>query len=93
VKTVRKVTGWIAIGLLVASLVQQLRKPPAERTWQGRLAGLVPYDWRFPTLQRIRATLWNPSSPRLLVPQAFGVGWTLNVGALAHGLGALRRDR
>jgi hypothetical protein len=66
-----------------AAVVQQLRRPPRERTWQGRVLGL-PYDLRPPTLQRIRATLWNPHNPSLLVPRAFGIGWSINLYRLLH---------
>lgn len=69
--------GWVA--LVGAAVVTELRKPPADRTWQGTVAGVVPYDLRPPTVDRIRATLWDPDNPSLLVPQAFGVGWTLNL--------------
>ncbi|HEY5058792.1 MAG TPA: DUF5808 domain-containing protein [Gaiellaceae bacterium] len=38
----------------------------------------VPYDWRRPTKARVKSRLWNPSEPRLIVPKAFGWGWTIN---------------
>lgn len=78
--------GWIAALIaLGAALVQELRAPAAERTWHGVVAGVVPYDLRPPTLDRLRATFWNPDGP-LVVEQAFGVGWTVNVGRLARQL-------
>ncbi|HLZ07790.1 MAG TPA: DUF5808 domain-containing protein, partial [Chloroflexota bacterium] len=63
-------------------IVQELRKPAAERTWHGTVAGIFPYDLRVPTGERIRATFWNPDNPNIIVPTLFGVGWTLNAGAL-----------
>jgi hypothetical protein len=69
--------------LVGAVVVTELRKPAAERTWQGRLAG-VPYDLRPPTLHRLRARLWDPDNPALLVPHAFGIGWTINVARLVQ---------
>jgi len=77
---------WSAlIGFLVALAVRdQLRLPPEERTWHGSVAGIVPYDFRRPTLERIRATFWNKDTSRILVPQAFGVGWTINFYPLLH---------
>ena len=76
------------IGLLVtilagAAIRDQLKRPPQERTWQGTIAGF-PYDFRIPTLEKVRNTFWNPNDSRLLVPQAFGVGWTINFYALLH---------
>jgi hypothetical protein len=51
----------------------------------------MPYDWRRPTLQRVRDEVWNPAGRRLLVPKAFGWGYGLNLAELARRLG-LRRD-
>jgi Family of unknown function (DUF5808) len=77
---------WIGLGvgaaLLGAALATELRKPAGERTWQGRIAGRVPYDLRPPTPTRVRHRLWNPADRRLLVPTVFGVGWTVNLGRL-----------
>jgi hypothetical protein len=52
------------------------------KTLQGKLFGTVPYDFRPPTLQRARDTWWNPNDDAIVKPQAFGVGWTLNLAAL-----------
>jgi len=30
----------------VVAIVQELRKPPDERTWHGKVADFVPYDFR-----------------------------------------------
>lgn len=88
-KNVRRLINLIALGLLVASVVKELRKPAAERTWHGCVVGFVPYDLRLPTLARIRETLWNPTNPRLLVPTVFGVGWSVNFHALLASIGAM----
>jgi hypothetical protein len=63
------------------AIVQELRKPPDERTWHGKVSNLVPYDFRLPTVERARLTYWNPDGP-LLSGKAFGVGWAFNFGAL-----------
>jgi hypothetical protein len=68
------------MGLLVAAVVKELRTPAEERTWTGVVAGFVPYDLRRPTPERFVERLWAPDDERILVPQPFGVGWTLNVG-------------
>ena len=39
-----------------------------------------------------RSPLWNPGDPHLLLPRRFGLGWTLNLGAVAVKLGWLRPD-
>ncbi len=89
-KQINRIVRLLGLALLIASIVQELRKPASERTWHGSLAGLVPYDLRFPTPARLRAALWNPEDPRLLVPTAFGVGWSVNFAALASGLPGTR---
>jgi len=65
------------------AIVEQLRRPPGERTWHGRIAG-IPYDFRIPTVDRLRATFWNKDTAQILVPQAFGIGWTVNLYPLLH---------
>ena len=59
---------------------------------QGRFLGL-PYDWRRPTRERIKARAWNPDDPRVFVPKAFGWGLSINFYALLRRLGLLRRSR
>jgi len=68
-----------AVGLVVAAVATELGKPEAERTWHGRVIGLVPYDFRPPTLERIRDAYWNPASDRLFSDRVFGVGWAVNL--------------
>ncbi|HEX2063774.1 MAG TPA: DUF5808 domain-containing protein [Acidimicrobiales bacterium] len=70
--------------LAVTAVAKELRTPPEQRRWHGKLAGVVPYDFRPPTWERLRRSVWNPQSERLLVPQAFGVGWTLNLGRVVQ---------
>ncbi len=71
------------IGLVSLAVNQQLQRPHNERTWQGSMFGL-PYDFRFPTIERIQSTLWNKENPQLLVPKAFGMGWDINFYPLFH---------
>jgi len=54
-----------------------------ERTWEGAVGGIVPYDFRMPTLERARSRWWNTDDERVFVPQVFGVGWTVNLARLA----------
>lgn len=69
-------------GLIGAAVAQELRKPAGEREWVGKLGGVVPYDLRPPTLERVIAEWWSPEDPRILMPHSFGVGWGINVGRL-----------
>ena len=89
----RRMSPWAALwlGLAGLALAQELRKPATARTWHGQVLGIIPYDFRLPTLERIRARVWNPHEPRLLTEQIFGVGWSINVYRLAAAVGATRQ--
>jgi len=73
----------------VVAVIQELRKPPDERTWHGKVADFVPYDFRMPTIGRVRSTYWNPEGP-ILPGKVFGVGWAVNFGVLTRMLGKWR---
>ena len=83
----RRFVKLVAFGLVVAALIDQLRRDPEERTWEGSVAGIVPYDFRMPTFERARSRWWNTRDDRLFVPQVFGVGWTINLARLARLVG------
>ena len=70
----------IALAMLVSALGREFSKPPAERTWQGKVWQVVPYDFRLPNWARVQERMWAPDRPGLFSPQVFGVGWTLNLG-------------
>ena len=76
-----RAAGAVAGGLLAAAVVTELRKPPQERTWHGRVFG-IPYDFRRPTLDKLRYTFWDPDNDALFTPHAFGVGYSVNVARL-----------
>ena len=71
----------LALGLVVAAVIKELRLPREERTWHGALGGFVPYDFRKPTIEKIKNTFWDPAGS-IIVDRVFGVGWTLNLGAI-----------
>jgi hypothetical protein len=79
-----------AIVLAVAgALYRELRLPPEERTWHGRLFGVIPYDFRLPTPARIRDAYFNTKSDTVFTPEPIGVGWAVNVAAILKRLGVL----
>lgn len=82
---------WVAAAIVLAAVLKELRTPAAQRTWEGRLFGSIPYDLRWPTWERVRRAWYSPDDPRLFVPCAFGVGWTVNVGYLARRVARLVR--
>ncbi|WP_456789643.1 DUF5808 domain-containing protein [Cellulomonas sp. P5_C5] len=79
----QKLIRLITLALGVAAVVKELRTPPEERTWNGVL-GFIPYDFRIPTLARVKERMWDPEGAHLISPRVFGVGWTLNVGRLVE---------
>ncbi len=81
---------WLWLLIVAAAIANELRKPADQRTWHNRLGGVLPYDLRPPTLARVKQTLWDPGNERILVPQAFGIGWSVNVGGLLKRLGLVR---
>jgi len=76
-------TGLVRVAVLAlatAAVVKELRLPADERTWHGKVVGFVPYDFRMPTIERIKQRVWDPEGDHLLSPHVFGVGWTVNLG-------------
>ncbi|MGZ8563897.1 MAG: hypothetical protein ACXWWU_09795 [Candidatus Limnocylindria bacterium] len=75
------------IGAVLGALYTELRKAPEERTWHGKLLGVVPYDFRIPSIERLRQAYWNPKSPKIFTDRPFGVGWSVNIPTLLRRLG------
>jgi hypothetical protein len=84
--TIRDLWKLILAVVGVIAVIQELRKSPADRSWHGKVADLVPYDFRKPTFERFRETYWNPDGP-ILSGKAWGVGWAPNLGALKKAVG------
>ena len=76
---IRRLVRFTVFTLFAAAIATELSKPAPERTWHGRVLDVVPYDFRPPTVQRIRDAYWNPSSDRLFNDRVFGVGWAVNM--------------
>jgi hypothetical protein len=55
----------------------------------GKFLG-VPYDWRRPTVERVKSRWWNRDDARILTPRAFGWGYDFNLAEIARRL-RLRR--
>ena len=77
----------LSLGVAALAIAQELSKPATERAWNGRVLGFIPYDFRPPSLERIRASLWNPDNPHVVTSQVFGVGWSINLYRVAELLG------
>lgn len=75
------------VGAVLGALYTELRKPPEERTWNGKLLGVVPYDFRVPSIERLRQAYWNPRSPKLFTDRPLGVGWSVNIPTLLRRIG------
>ena len=74
---------WMAFA---AAIYQELRKPPEARTWNGKVAGIVPYDFRLPTIDRLREAYWDPDNEQVFSEKVFGVGWAVNIPVAARKL-------
>ena len=58
----------------VAAVIYAIRtKRPA-----GRLLS-VPYEFRMPSVERLRRRMWNPDDDRVITPSFFGIGWSINL--------------
>ncbi|MDR2722623.1 MAG: hypothetical protein LBB54_02675 [Cellulomonadaceae bacterium] len=71
----------MVLGLAAAAVVKELSKPQDQRTWNGFVASVVPYDFRLPTLDKAKATYWNPDGAAVS-PKLFGIGWDPNLGRI-----------
>ena len=74
-----------AITITIAAVCQELEKPKEERHWHGKL-GFIPYDFRLPTLERLKESYWNPDDNRIFTPEAIGIGWGINFFSLLEKL-------
>lgn len=52
----------------------------------------VPFEFRVPTIQRVRERLWNPDNDSLFTPHVFGVGWSLNLYQVLKRLGVVGKQ-
>ena len=84
-RTLNRVVLLAVVGLVAAAVAKELRRPAEERTWQGRIVGL-PYDFRPPTPERVRAEFWDPDNDALFTPHAFGVGYGVNLARVVRPL-------
>ena len=76
---------WLA---LFGAVYQELRKPEPERTWHGKVLGVIPYDFRVPDLRRLREAYWDTSTDRVFSDHVFGVGWAVNIPVAIRKLNA-----
>src|SRR5438045_9766739 len=72
---IRRLVRVVAFGLVVGAIATELSKPPAERTWHGRVLDMVTYDFRPPTWERIRSACWNANSERHLNDRVYRESW------------------
>lgn len=85
---VKDLLKFLAMALAVAALIKEWRLPKEDRTWHGTVAGFVPYDFRKPTIDRVKSTFWDPEGA-IVASRPFGVGWTINFGAVVSKLRSL----
>ena len=76
-----RLTEAVIVTITVAALCQELEKPREERHWFGKL-GVIPYDFRIPTIARFKASFWNADDTRIFTPEVWGIGWAINFYSL-----------
>jgi hypothetical protein len=76
---IRRLVRLAAVALVVGAVATELAKPQEERNWHGRVLGVVPYDFRVPSWDKIRDAYWNRTSDSLFSDRVFGVGWAINL--------------
>lgn len=69
------------ITVTIAAVCQELEKPKEEREWHGNV-GFIPYDFRMPTIERIKEGYWNTESDKIFSAEVWGIGWAINIYAL-----------
>ena len=72
------------VALTLAAVFQELEKPKEERKWCGKVAGIFPYDFRIPTIQRLKESYWNPYESRVFTPPVFGLGQIVPQAVWSH---------
>lgn len=88
--TLTTIVSSVGLAVVALAVVRELRLSPELRQWHGVVLGVVPYDFRRPTLARVREAFWSPDDPRLLMPRVVGVGWSPNLGRLVRLCGQAR---
>jgi hypothetical protein len=78
-------------GHYAADLLDALADESSDSSPSWRVFG-VPIETRGPVSAEVRSRVWDPANPRLFVPRLFGVGWSLNLGAVAVRTGLIRPD-
>lgn len=79
----------LTLAVIAGVIYQEARKEPGDERWHGKSLGFVPYDLRPPSLARIRETYWNPDDPRIFTGKVAGIGWGINLAAVAEKLRSL----
>jgi uncharacterized protein YbjT (DUF2867 family) len=64
----------LGAGLLGAAIVEELMKDPDDRTWQGRVFGLVPYDLSLFTREGFRDARERPDEARVVLGTKVDLG-------------------
>lgn len=90
-KRIRRFVWLVMVYVAVQALREQLSRPPEERTWFGRV-GPIPYDFRVPSLDKVRNALWNPDDDRLFTGMVLGIGWTVNFAQVVRIARELRQQ-
>ncbi len=78
------------LALVTTAVIQEMRQPRELRQWRGKVWGFIPYDFRWPTWERIKDSIWNPYETHILTSRVFGIGLAINFNALLTKLGLIQ---
>ena len=87
----RNITRWrraITLVFTLATVVYAVRKKQSHGAF-----GRVPFDFRVPTVSRLRERWWNPDDHHIFTPHAFGIGWGLNLYHVLRRLGIVGKSK
>ena len=88
--TAAELTGYLMERLDAETSVEEARRIIADI---GPIEGdPATGGWRLPSWSRFAETLWDPRNPKVMVPNVFGLGWTVNFGAIAVKAGLIEPD-
>lgn len=84
---IAKIVKFLAAAFFAATVTYAIKTKQSH----GKFVG-VPFEFRFPTMHRIKKRMWNRDDPRLFTERPFGVGWTINFHEAGKRIGVVNED-
>ncbi len=74
-----------ASAALVATAIHAYREQKSHGEFYG-----IPFDYRAPSLEKLKERVWNPDDPRVVTPPVFGAGWSINFYQAGRQMGLIQ---